>query len=65
MDFGVLGDPLVGSGGAEKHPGPFWPLSVKTPPSGGVSQIGHLLEQAFYQGQSGPDKTPTSAGVLS
>ena len=53
----------LASGGAEKHPGPFWPLTVKTPPSGGILIVGAPAEVGVLSGPAGPDKTPASVGA--
>ena len=63
--FGISGDPWVVVGGAEKHLGPYWPLTVKTPPSGGVLIVGAPARAGVLSGLAGPDKTPAPVGVLS
>ena len=63
--FRVSEDPWVVVEGAEKHLGPFWPLTVKTPPSGGVLTVGAPAGAGVLSGPAGPDKTPAPVGVLS
>ena len=55
----------LASGGAGKHPGPFWPLTVKTPPSGGILTVGAPAGAGILSGPAGPDKMPAPVGVLS